>query len=85
LKGFSSIMASSDRKDKSVDFFLPFVNAGGSKAFSRERAVTMMKVVAKDGKVYKFGEALSEDENPLGLTLRELKYNDERGLVSLEL
>ena len=43
LNGFSSIEASSDRKDKSVDFFLPFVNAGGSKAFSGERAVAMMK------------------------------------------
>ena len=30
LNGFSSIVASSGRKDKSVDFFLPFVNAGGS-------------------------------------------------------
>ena len=49
LNGFSSIVASSDRKDKSVDFFLPFVNAGGSKAFSRERAVAMMKVLAGDG------------------------------------
>ena len=36
LNGFSSIVDLSDRKDKSVDFFLPFVNAGGSKALSRD-------------------------------------------------
>ena len=82
LKGFSSILDSSGRKDKSVDFFLPFVNAGGSKAFSRELAVAMMKVLAGDGK-YRFGEDLDDEENPLGLNLSGLVYNDERGLVSL--
>ena len=76
-------MASSDRKDKSVDFFLPFVNAGGSKAFSRVRAVSMMKVLAKDGKRYGFGRGLSGEENPLRLTLEGLVYDEERGLVSL--
>jgi hypothetical protein len=83
LNGFSSIVTSSDRKDKSVDFFLPFVNAGGSKAFSRERAVSMMKVLAVDGEKYRFGEDLSAEENPLGLTLGRLEYNEERGVVSL--
>ena len=83
LNGFSSIVDRSDRKDKSVDFFLPFVNAGGSKAFSGERAVAMMKVLAWDGKEYGFGGGLSEEENPLGLTLRGLRYNEERGVVSL--
>jgi hypothetical protein len=83
LKGFSSSVASSDRKDKSVDFFLPFVNAGGSKAFSRERAVSMMKVLACDGKKYRFGSDLSGEENPLGLTLGGLEYDEERGLASL--
>ena len=85
LNGLSSIVASSDRKDKSVDFFLPFVNAGGSKAFSRERAVSMMKVLAKDGGRYEFGEDISADENPLGLSLRGLKYSEEGGIVSLVL
>ena len=75
-------MASSDRKDKSVDFFLPFVNAGGSKAFSRERAVSMMKVLAKDRR-YRFGRDLFGEENPLRLTLEGLEYDEERGLVSL--
>ena len=84
LKGFSSIVDVSDRKDKSVDFFLPFVNAGGSKAFSRERAVAMMKVLAWDGEKYKFGRVLSGEENPLGLTLRGLVYNEERGVISFE-
>ena len=83
LKGFSSILDSSGRKDKSVDFFLPFVNAGGSKAFSRERAVAMMKVLAGDGEEYKFGRYLEEEENPLRLTLRGLEYDEESGLVSL--
>ena len=84
LNGFSSIVARSDRKDKSVDFFLPFVNAGGSKAFSVERAVAMMKVLAKDGKIYDLGRALSGEENPLGLKLEGLVYKEEgRGLVSL--
>ena len=83
LNGFSSIVDVSGRKDKSVDFFLPFVNAGGSKAFSRERAVSMMKVLAKDGEKYEFGRGLSGEENPLGLTLGGLVYNEERGLVSL--
>ena len=82
LNGFSSIVDVTDRKDKSVDFFLPFVNAGGSKAFSRERAVSMMKVLAKD-KGKQFGRRLSEEENPLGLTLGGLVYNEERGVVSL--
>ena len=59
------------------------MNAGGSRAFSGERAVGMMKVLARDGKVYKFGRGLSEEENPLGLTLRGLRYNEERGVVSL--
>ena len=83
LNGFSSIVDVSGRKDKSVDFFLPFVNAGGSKAFSGERAVAMMKVLAWDGKKYKFGRDLSADENPLRLTLGGLVYNEERGLASL--
>jgi hypothetical protein len=83
LNGFSSIVDVSDRKDKSVDFFLPFVNAGGSKAFSRERGVSMMKVLAKDGGMFKFGGGLSEEENPLGLTLGGLVYNEEREVVSL--
>jgi hypothetical protein len=83
LKGFSSIVASSGRKDKSVDFFLPFVNAGGSKAFSRERAVSMMKVLADDGEVYEFGRDLDGEANPLGLNLGGLEYNEERGVVSL--
>jgi hypothetical protein len=82
LKGFSSIVDVSGRKDKSVDFFLPFVNAGGRKAFSRERAVSMMKVLAKDG-VYDFGRWLSGEENPLGIRLQGLVYDEERGLVSL--
>ena len=82
LNGFSSIMDASGRKDKSVDFFLPFVNAGGSKAFSVERAVAMMKVLAGDGD-YKFGRYLFGEENPLGLTLERLVYNVERGVVSL--
>jgi hypothetical protein len=30
LNGFNSIVASCGRKDKRVDFFLPFVNGGGS-------------------------------------------------------
>ena len=84
LNCFSSIVAVSGRKDKSVDFFLPFVNAGGSKAFSRERAVSMIKVLAKDGEEYRFGRELSEEENPLGLTLEGLVYNEGRGLVSLK-
>jgi hypothetical protein len=83
LNGFSSIVASSGRKEKNVDFFLPFVNGGGSKAFSRERAVSMMKVLAKDGEEYDFGRGLSAEKNPLGLSLRELEYNEERGLVTL--
>ena len=83
LNGFSSIVDISGRKDKSVDFFLPFVNAGGSKAFSGERAVAMMKVLAVDGEEYKFGRSLSGEENPLGLTLEGLVYNGERGVVSL--
>ncbi len=76
-------MDSNDRKDKSVDFFLPFVNAGGSRAFSRERTVSMIKVLAWDGEKYRFGKWLSEEENPLGLTLHGLKYNEERGVASL--
>ena len=83
LNGFSSIVDVSDRKDKSVDFFLPFVNAGGSKAFSGERAVAMMKVLAWDGEKYRFGRDMDEEENPLGLTLEGLVYNGERGVVSL--
>ncbi len=83
LKGFNSIVASSGRKDKSVDFFLPFVNAGGSKAFSRERAVSMMKVLADDGNRYEFGRDLDGEANPLGLNLGGLEYNEERGVVSL--
>ncbi len=83
LSGFSSIVDVSGRKDKSVDFFLPFVNAGGSKAFSRERAASMMKVLAGDGERYQFGEDLSAEENPLGLNLEGLDYDEERGLVSL--
>jgi hypothetical protein len=59
------------------------VNAGGSKAFSRERAVSMMKVLAKDGWQYEFGRYLSAEENPLGLTLGGLKCSEERGLASL--
>jgi hypothetical protein len=43
----------------------------------------MMKVLAGDGEKYRFGEDLSEDENPLGLTLEGLMYNEGRGLVSL--
>ncbi len=83
LNGFISILDVSGRKDKSVDFFLPFVNAGGSKAFSRERAMTMMKVLACDGR-YRFGRWLSVDENPLRWTLEGLVYNEGRGLVSLK-
>jgi hypothetical protein len=83
VKGLSSIMDSSARKDKSVDFFLPFVNAGGSKAFSRQRAVSMMKVLANDGKEYDFGEDLDAEENPFELNLRGLDYAEGRGLVSL--
>jgi hypothetical protein len=82
LNGFSSIVDRSDRKDKSVDFFLPFVNAGGSKAFSGERAVSMMKVLARD-KGYRFGKDMDEEDNPLGLTLEKLRYDADRGLVSL--
>ena len=83
LNGFSSIVDVSGRKDKSVDFFLPFVNAGGSKAFSGERAVAMMKVLAGDGERYEFGRGLSGEENSSGLSLRVLKFNEERGLLSL--
>ena len=58
-------------------------SSGGSKAFSRERAVSMMKVLAKDGKVYRFGRDLYGDENPLGISLQGLEYDEDRGLVSL--
>jgi hypothetical protein len=61
------------------------VNAGGSKVFSRELAVSMMKVLAWDGERYGFGEYIYGEENPLGLTLGGLKYNEDRGLVSLYL
>ena len=59
------------------------MNAGGSKAFSGERAVAMMKVLAGDGEEYKFGRGLVGEENPLRLTLEGLVYNGERGVVSL--
>ncbi len=84
LSGFSSIVDVSGRKDKSVDFFLPFVNAGGSKAFSRERAVSMMKVLAKDGERYEFGRDVEEGENPLRLILRNLTCSEVSGLISLQ-
>ena len=42
-----------------------------------------MKVLAKDGERYWFGRDLDGEENPLGLTLRGLRYNEERGVVSL--
>ena len=45
--------------------------------------MAMMKVLAKDGERYGFGRGLSGEENALGLTLRWLKYNAERGVVSL--
>jgi hypothetical protein len=48
----------------------------------RERAVSMMKVLANDGG-YEFGRGLSGDDNPLGLTLGGLVYNEGRILVSL--
>ena len=35
------------------------------------------------GSWYGFGEALSREENPLGLTLDGLEYDEERGLASL--
>ncbi len=53
--------------------------------FSRELAVSMMKVLAWDGERYGFGEYIYGEENPLGLTLGGLKYNEDRGLVSLYL
>ena len=42
-----------------------------------------MKVLAVDGKDYKFGRDISAEENPLGLTLEGLVYNGERGVASL--
>ena len=59
------------------------MNAGGSKAFSGERAVAMMKVLAKDGMVYKFGRDMDGEENPLGLSLGSFRYNEKKGLLSL--
>ena len=42
-----------------------------------------MKVLALDGEEYEFGEDLDGEENPLGLNLSGLVYNEERGVVSL--
>ena len=45
--------------------------------------MSMMKVLAKDGKRYKFGRYLDGEANPLRLNLGGLVYDEERGLVSL--
>ena len=71
-----------ERKNKSIDFFLSFVNAGLSEPWSRERAIAMMKVLVKD-RGHEYGRELGVAVNPLRLNLRTLEYDAERALVSL--
>jgi len=82
IRAFNSIPEESDRNNKPIDFFLPFVNAGLSEPWSRERAIAMMKVLVKD-RIRGYGRYLVPEVNPLRLTLSTLEYNEERDLVSL--
>ena len=82
VRAFSSLPEGPERKNKSIDFFLSFVNAGLSEPWSRERAIAMMKVLVKD-KEHGYGRELGVAVNPLRLNLRTLEYNAERDLVSL--
>ena len=82
VRAFSSLPEGPERKNKPIDFFMSFVNAGLSEPWSRERAIAMMKVLVKDRR-HEYGHELDEVVNPLDLTLSSLEYDGERDLVSL--
>jgi hypothetical protein len=73
---FTSLRRGPERKNKSIDFFLSFVNAGLSEPWSRERTITMMKVLVTD-RMLDFGT------NHLRKLFCTLQYDEERDLVSL--
>ena len=87
VRAFQSL-PEGERRDKPIDFFLPFVNEGLSEPWSRERAIIMMKVLAADIRQRDNTNPIHSRET-LALILKPslarytIEYYGERDLVSL--
>ena len=83
LNAYASLPARIAREqNKSIDFFIPFVNADHTTLFTRERAIAMMKVLVND-REYGYGRELDLVVNPLRLNLSTLLYNVEKDMIFL--
>lgn len=83
LNAYASLPAGIARAgNKSIDFFIPFVNADHTTLFTRERAIAMMKVLVND-RDYGYGRELDLVVNPLRLNLSTLLYNVEKDMIFL--
>lgn len=82
LNAYASLPGGIAREHKSIDFFIPFVNADQTTLITRERAIAMMKVLVND-REYGYGRELDLVVNPLRLNLSTLLYNVERDMIFL--
>lgn len=83
LNAYASLPGGIAREgNKSIDFFIPFVNADHTTLITRERAIAMMKVLVND-REYGYGRELDLVVNPLRLNLSTLLYNVERDMIFL--